>query len=194
MTPFIERTARAVALLRANIDTDQIIPARFLRKPRGEGYGGFLFHDLKASEPGLSLGGDVGMLVAGANFGAGSSREGAVYALVDAGITCVIAPSFADIFAGNARKNGLLTLVLPQPQVEAIAAMLPGTVTVDLPGQRLHLPDQSVIGFEIDPFQKRCLVDGLDEIGATLAQGEAIAAFCRRDALERPWALLGPTV
>ncbi len=182
MRPFVELSAHAVSLPRENIDTDQIIPARFLRKPRGDGYQHFLFHDVAE----LDVSG-AGVLVAGENFGCGSSREGAVYALVDAGIGCVIASSFGDIFAGNARKNGLLALVLPQAEVARIQALLPGTVTVDLPAQRLQLPDQSVIEFEIDPFQKRCLLEGLDEIGVTLTHAERIAAFTRGDAVARPW-------
>ncbi len=189
MKPFIALSGSAVALARANVDTDLIIPARFLRKPRSDGYDNFLFHDLKLEEPDFPLNhGAPRILVAGANFGCGSSREGAVYALVDAGITCVIASSFGDIFAGNARKNGLLALVLPQDQVEAIQAMLPGEISVDLPGQRLQLPNQSVVAFEIDAFQKRCLIEGLDEVGITLAHAERIAAFQLRDQQERPWA------
>ncbi len=189
MTPFTDLTGQAVSLPVANVDTDQIIPARFLRKPRSDGYNHFLFHDAKLEQPDFPLNHTApAILVTGANFGCGSSREGAVYALVDAGIRCVIASSFGDIFAGNARKNGLLALVLPEAQVARIHAMLPGTVTIDLPAQRLHLPDQSVIAFEIDPFQKRCLVEGLDEIGSTLTHQADIAAFRRKDEAARPWA------
>ncbi|MDE2007969.1 MAG: 3-isopropylmalate dehydratase small subunit, partial [Rhodospirillales bacterium] len=136
MTPVTQVSGAAAVLARANIDTDQIIPARFLRKPREAGYNNFLFHDLRAADPDFPLGpaDNPPILLAGANFGCGSSREGAVYALADAGVRCVIAPAFGDIFAGNASKNGLLTVVLPEAEVAALMAAarqgLP--MTVDL--------------------------------------------------------------
>lgn len=185
MTPFTVLTARAAVLDRANVDTDQIIPARFLRKPRSAGYENFLFHDLPDVRTAV-LG--TGVLFAGDNFGCGSSREGAVYALVDAGVRCVVAPSFGDIFAGNAGKNGLLLVTL----ADADAAMLRaaaaggGTVTVDLPNQVIAGPDGSV-PFAIDPYRKRTLVEGLDEIGTTLSHAAALADWARRDARARPW-------
>jgi 3-isopropylmalate/(R)-2-methylmalate dehydratase small subunit len=188
MTPFITLAGEAVALDAANIDTDQIIPARFLRKDRSAGYQNFLFRDLRG-EPGFPLDGHSPViLAAGANFGCGSSREGAVYALVDAGIRCVIAASFGDIFAGNAGKNGLLTIVLPEAEVAALRAMLPGSLEVDLPAQRIRCPDGSQYGFEIDAFRKRCLVQGLDDIGLTLEHQVRIAAFQEQDRTARPWA------
>ena len=180
MTPFTTLTARAARLDRANVDTDQIIPARFLRKPRSAGYGTFLFHDLPEVRHAV-LG--AGILLAGPNFGCGSSREGAVYALVDAGVRCVVAPGFGDIFAGNAAQNGLLMVVLP---AGAIAA-LHGMVTVDLPAQRIQVGAES-LAFEIDPFRKRCLVEGLDDIGLTLAYAAAIETWTAADAAQRPWA------
>lgn len=189
MTPFTILDGTAIFLDRANVDTDQIIPSRFLRRPRSDGYDRFLFHDIKQEDPSFPLNhATPRILVAGDNFGCGSSREGAVYALVDAGITCVIASSFGDIFAGNARKNGLLALRLPDAQMNALRAGLPGHLIVDLPEQKLHLEDQSVVGFEIDPFQKRCLVEGLDEIGITLSLGQDISKFCAKDKVLRPWA------
>ncbi len=189
MTPFTTLEGEAVALDADNIDTDQIIPARFLRKDRSAGYQNFLFHDLR-DQPDFPLRGRTpAILVAGANFGCGSSREGAVYALVDAGIRCVIAPSFGDIFAGNAGKNGLLTITLGEAEAAALRALLPGPLRVDLPEQRLTLPDGSTRGFEIDPFRKRCLVEGLDDIGLTLQHAARIADFQARDRLARPWAL-----
>jgi 3-isopropylmalate/(R)-2-methylmalate dehydratase small subunit len=188
MTPFTTLAGEAVAFDSANIDTDQIIPARFLRKDRSAGYQNFLFHDLR-NEPGFPLNGhDPVIIAAGVNFGCGSSREGAVYALVDAGIRCVIAPSFGDIFAGNAAKNGLLTITLPEEQVAAIRAQLPGPMETDLPSQRIRLPDGSTLSFEIDAFRKRCLVQGLDDIGLTLEHAGAIAAFQDQDRAARPWA------
>jgi 3-isopropylmalate/(R)-2-methylmalate dehydratase small subunit len=190
MTPFTVLSGQAVALERANIDTDQIIPARFLRKPRSAGYQNFLFHDVRRQEAGFPLNGAAPAILAAAeNFGCGSSREGAVYALVDAGIRCVIAPSFGDIFAGNAGKNGLLTIVLPAPAAASLRAQLPGPMTVDLPAQRLTLPDGSTHGFEIDPFRKRCLLEGLDDIGLTLQHAADIAAFQAADRTARPWAI-----
>ena len=186
MTPFDTVTARAAVIDRANVDTDQIIPARFLRKPRSAGYQNFLFHD----EPGIRtavLG--AGVVIAGANFGCGSSREGAVYALVDAGIRCVIAPSFGDIFAGNAGKNGLLLLAFSEAATAPLRAALAydGMVTVDLAGQRVTGPADVSMPFEIDSFRKRMLLEGLDDIGLTLALGAELDAWAQRDAAVRPW-------
>jgi 3-isopropylmalate/(R)-2-methylmalate dehydratase small subunit len=196
MTPFTVLTAPAVALPQANIDTDQILPARFLRKPRSAGYENFLFHDLRLNEPAFPLNAPqaagAAILVAGENFGCGSSREGAVYALVDAGIRCVIAPSFGDIFASNASKNGLLTLAPPAELVAGLLARLRdgGTMTVDLPGQTWVGPDGQAHNFSIDPFRKRCLVEGLDDIGLTLHYEADIAAWNEADRKTRPWAQL----
>jgi 3-isopropylmalate/(R)-2-methylmalate dehydratase small subunit len=182
MTPFTVLTGPVCVLDRKNVDTDQILPARFLRKPRSAGYQNFLFHDLRAGDPEFPVREGTAILIAGENFGCGSSREGAVYALVDAGIRCVIAPSFGDIFAGNASKNGLLTLALAGIKTSG------GVMTVDLTAQMLHLPDGTAIPFEIDPFRKRCLVEGLDDIGLTLRHAAALAAFERYDRAARPWA------
>ncbi len=168
MTPFTTLAGQACVLAQDNVDTDQILPARFLRKPRdlarGQDYAAYLFHDLDV--PGRA---GASVLIGGANFGCGSSREGAVYALINAGIRCVVAPSFGDIFAGNAVRNGLLTIVL------ADAPMIAGHVWVDLAAQRIGFADQSVRDFAIDPVRKRQLLEGLDEIGATLTHGAAIA-------------------
>jgi 3-isopropylmalate/(R)-2-methylmalate dehydratase small subunit len=189
MTPFTTLAGEAIALDGANIDTDQIIPARFLRKDRSAGYQNFLFRDLR-DDPAFPLNGHEPVIIAaGANFGCGSSREGAVYALVDAGIRCVIAPSFGDIFAGNAAKNGLLTITLAEEQAAALRAQLPGAMEIDLPAERIRLPDGSTLGFEIDAFRKRCLVQGLDDIGLTLEHAGAIAAFQEQDRTARPWAV-----
>lgn len=195
MTPFGVLSAPAAVLEAANIDTDQIIPARFLRKPRSAGYQQFLFHDVRQAQPDFphGLGGNRPILLAGANFGCGSSREGAVYALVDAGVRCVIAPSFGDIFAGNAAKNGLLTLVLPAEQVATLAerARTGQEITVDLPAQEVRAGNQA-LSFAMDPFRKRCLLEGLDDIGLTLANAGAIAAFETADRVRRPWATPAP--
>lgn len=190
MIPFTVVSGPAVALDRANVDTDQIIPARFLRKPRSAGYQNFLFHDLRREDPGFPLNGMQPVVLVGAeNFGCGSSREGAVYALVDAGIRCVIAPSFGDIFAGNAGKNGLLTIVLPPEEVAGLRAQLPGEVIVDLPAQRLLFPGGNGHSFQMEPFRKRCLIEGLDDIGLTLEHAARIAAFQAADRKLRPWAV-----
>ncbi len=195
MQPFTTIQAVAVPLDVANVDTDQILPARFLKKPRSAGYGNFLFHDERRRSEAYPLDAPAyagaGILVADRNFGCGSSREGAVYALVDGGIRCVIAPSFGDIFASNAAKNGLLTVTLPEAAVAALRARLaaaPGAaLTVDLPAQTVTDPDGAAVSFEIDPFKKRCLVEGLDDVALTLEHAEAIAAFEARVAAEQPW-------
>ena len=186
MEPFVSLTARAAPLDLVNVDTDRIIPARFLRKPRDEGYGQFLFHDLREAEPDFILdrpqyrGAQV--LVAAENFGCGSSREGAVWALAGAGFRAWIAPSFGDIFSENSFKNGALAVVLPHEQVVALREMLhanPGTeVTIDLPSQTVRARDQS-LHFEVDPFRKECLLAGLDEIALTMRYEKDIADYER---------------
>lgn len=193
MDPFVTLTAPAVPLDIANIDTDQLLPARFLKKPRSAGYGNFLLHDER--KPGFPLDdpayAGARVLVTDRNFGCGSSREGAVYALVDGGFRCVVAPSFGDIFAANAAKNGLLTIILPEETVADLRRRLqetPGAaVTVDLPAQTLTGPDGWPLPFAIDPFKKECLIEGLDDVALTLRHQDAIAAFDRRDAEARPW-------
>ena len=131
----------------------------------------------------------AGVLFAGANFGCGSSREGAVYALVDAGVRCVVAPSFGDIFAGNAGKNGLLTVVAGDDQGVALRhlAVAGETVTVDLLGQRIMGAAGVELAFSIDPFRKQALVEGVDDIAMTLSHGQALEAWTVRDAATRPW-------
>lgn len=192
MTPFSTVSGQAAVLERANIDTDQIIPARFLRKPRGDGYNNFLFHDARAADPAfpLATSGNPPILLAGANFGCGSSREGAVYALLDAGVRCVIALGFGDIFAGNAGKNGLLTVVLPPAEhAQVVLAARGGAgLTVDLAAQDLRFHDHAV-RFAVDPFLKRCLEQGLDDIGLTLDETARIATFEAADAKRRPWSI-----
>ncbi|MGH7210113.1 MAG: 3-isopropylmalate dehydratase small subunit, partial [Acetobacteraceae bacterium] len=196
VTPFTVLRVPAVILDRANVDTDQIIPARFLRKPRGGGYNQFLFHDLRTAEPGFPLAAtdNPAILIAGANFGCGSSREGAVYALVDAGIRCVIAPSFGDIFAANAAKNGVLTIALAPGEIAALieAVGRGAELTVDLPLERVRPDNGTAIRFAIDAFRKKCLVEGLDDIGLTLAHASEIAAFEAADRADRAWAAPSP--
>jgi len=188
------RTLDAVALPmpRVNVDTDQIIPARFLRKPRAGGFGQFLFYDLRhrpdgSEEPTFLLNQpafhQARIVVAGANFGCGSSRENAVWALHDYGFRAVIAPSFGDIFAGNCLQNGMLAVRLPgailQPAMAAIAAAPGARVAVDLAAQTVTLPGSGVARFDIDPFSRHCLLNGVDELGYTLSHVAEIEAFER---------------
>ncbi|WP_434623235.1 3-isopropylmalate dehydratase small subunit [Azospirillum sp. B2RO_4] len=197
MDPFVTLTAPAVPLDIANIDTDQLLPARFLKKPRSAGYGNFLFHDER--KPGFPLDdpayAGAAVMVTDRNFGCGSSREGAVYALVDGGFRCVVAPSFGDIFAANAAKNGLLTVTLPEDAVATLRRQLqeaPGAaVTVDLPAQTLTGPDGRALPFAIDAFKKECLIEGLDDVALTLRHQDAIDLFDQRDAERRPWVVPG---
>ena len=195
MKPFTTLTAVAVPLEIVNCDTDRIVPARFLRQPRSAGYESFLFHDLREKDPAFVLdrpayrGAQV--LVAAENFGCGSSREGAVWALAGAGLRAWIAPSFGDIFLENSFKNGVLAIVLPPGQVAELRGQLarsPGAeVTIDLPAQTVRMPDGTVARFEVDPFRKECLLAGIDEIDLTSRHAEAIAAYERRQREETPW-------
>lgn len=195
MEPFTTITARAVPLDIVNVDTDRIVPARFLRKPRSEGYENFLFHDLRESDPGFALDRPeyrgARILVAAENFGCGSSREAAVWALTGWGLRAWIAPSFGDIFFENSFKNGALAIVLPIERVAAIRAMVeadPGAeLTIDLSSQTVRSPDGSVDRFEVDPFRKECLLAGIDEIDLTLRHEKQIAAYEERQRLETPW-------
>ena len=195
MTPFTTLASVAVPLDMVNVDTDRIVPARFLRQPRSAGYQNFLFNDLREKDPAFVLdrpeyaGAEI--LVAGQNFGCGSSREAAVWALAGAGFRAWIAPSFGDIFLENSFKNGALAIVLPLDTVarlrEALAAR-PGTkLTIDLPAQTVTMPGGGLERFEIDPFRKECLLAGIDEIELTLRYADAIAAFERRQSEETPW-------
>jgi 3-isopropylmalate/(R)-2-methylmalate dehydratase small subunit len=200
MEPFIRLTAIAVPLDHANVDTDRIVPARFLRKPRTDGYGKFLFYDVRFNADGAELPDfilnrapyrDARILVADLNFGCGSSREGAVWALFDYGFRSVIAPSFGDIFFNNCLKIGLLPVVLREDIVAGLRAQLrrePGArISIDLAAQTLVGPDGVQHRVEINPFHKHCLLNGLDEIGLTLEHGDAILAFEARSKAERPW-------
>ena len=200
MQPFTTLSAAAVPMDLPNIDTDRVIPARFLRKPREVGYEKFFFHDVRFNADGSENGDFIlnqapyrqaKILVTAENFGCGSSREGAVWALMDHGIRCVIGPSFGDIFFENCFKNGVLALVLPPAAAAAIRRQLqerPGaTISVDLEGQRLTAPDGSLHRFEVDPFRKQALLRGQDEIALTLEYEQAILAHESRRAVEMPW-------
>lgn len=195
MDAFTTLSARAVPLDLVNIDTDRIVPARFLRRPRSAGYQNFLFHDLREQEPGFALNRPeyqgAQILVAAENFGCGSSREAAVWALAGIGLRAWIAPSFGDIFFENSFKNGVLAFTLPHGRVAAIrqqiAAAPEAPLSIDLPAQTLTSPDGSVDHFEIDPFRKECLLAGIDEIDLTLRYEPDIAAFEQRQRIEMPW-------
>lgn len=196
MQAFRQLEAVAAPLARANIDTDQIVPALYLQKPRSDNFGHYLFHDVRHDahgdpRPDFVLNADdyaeARILVAGRNFGCGSSREHAVWALHDGGFRVVIAPSFGDIFHSNALKNGLLPVRLPEPVVERMLAALlaaPGTrLQVDLEAQIVSGPHGRTESFAIDPFARHCLLEGLDEIDYTLTQQACIEDFERRHAL-----------
>jgi 3-isopropylmalate/(R)-2-methylmalate dehydratase small subunit len=189
MAPFTRLAAVAVPLDLANVDTDQIIPARYLGRTRAEQVEG-MFHDLALDAQGrpradfpLNQPAFAGarILVADRNFGCGSSRENAVTVMVDRGFQVFIAPSFGDIFFNNCFQNGVLPIRLPAERVDALRAALraaPGaTIDVDLPSQTVRGPDGGIDGFDIDPFRKDCLLQGVDEIAMTLGHEAEIAAF-----------------
>ncbi len=200
MDKFETLTGIAAPVGDANIDTDRIIPARFLKTIKRTGLGKHLFNDVRyasdgAENPDFVLNREpyrkAEILVAGDNFGCGSSREHAPWALHDFGIRCVIGESFADIFYNNSFKNGLLLIKLPKAE---IAKLLEDSqlgqnarITVDLENQQITRPNGETIAFEIDPFRKHCLLNGLDDIGLTLKHKPKIDTFEERDRLARPW-------
>jgi len=199
MTPFTHLTAKAAPLDVANVDTDQIIPKQFLKTVEREGLGKGLFYDLRFDPEGNEKPGFVlndpryagaGVLVAGDNFGCGSSREHAPWALLDFGIRCVISTGFADIFYNNCFQNGLLPIALPAEQVRALMAEAKGgnhVFEIDLESQTVSAPSGASFSFEIDPGRKEKMLKGLDAIGETLQAATAIDDYERRQALARPW-------
>jgi 3-isopropylmalate/(R)-2-methylmalate dehydratase small subunit len=200
MQPFTTVTAVAAPLDLPNIDTDRVIPARFLRKPKGPEYAGLLFHDVRFDGEGNEREDfvlnqapfrDARILVVADNFGCGSSREAAVWALEAYGIRAVIAPSVGDIFHENCYKNGLLPVILSRETVAALRAQLHGTpgaaITVDLDAQTVTAPDGAIHRFEVDPFRRQALLRGQDEIALTLTYEKEIAAFEARHAAAMPW-------
>jgi 3-isopropylmalate/(R)-2-methylmalate dehydratase small subunit len=205
MEPFKRLSALAVPLGRPNIDTDQIIPARFLWRPRAAGYGALLFNDLRYAPDGAPVQNFVlnepryaaaKILIAEKNFGCGSSREQAVWALHDYGFRAVIAPSFGDIFYNNCCKQGLLPVVLKESQVTALRAAIaaaPGEVSVDLERQLVTGPGGFAAGFEIAAFQRRQLLDGMDDVALTMALIETITAFEAEYDRVLPWLSCGQT-
>jgi 3-isopropylmalate/(R)-2-methylmalate dehydratase small subunit len=200
MQPFRTHTGKVAPLYRANIDTDQIIPKQFLKRIERTGFGEFLFNDWRRSAEGIPDPSFVlnqpqyagaTILVAGKNFGCGSSREHAVWALRDFGFRALIAPSFADIFANNCVKNGVLTVVLSEREASEIArkAEVAGyTLTVDLETCSVSDSDGLSTSFAIDEFTRHCLLEGLDDIGLTLQHQAEITAYESRHPVPPAWA------
>jgi 3-isopropylmalate/(R)-2-methylmalate dehydratase small subunit len=194
MEPFVKLTGVAAPLDRVNVDTDQIIPKQFLKRIERTGFGQFLFFDWRYEADGKTPNPDFELnapalqgatiLAAGKNFGCGSSREHAPWALLDYGFRAVIAPSYADIFYNNCFQNGILPVVLPEDQVNDLLARLqtePGAeVTVDLQTCRVTGPGGFAASFDVDPFRRECLLKGLDNIGLTLQYDADIDAYERR--------------
>ena len=200
MKKFDTLTAVAAPLPLINVDTDMIIPARFLKTIKRTGLGKSLFYTLRYNEDGAEREDfvlnkpaykDAEILVTGNNFGCGSSREHAPWALDDFGIRCVIAPDFADIFYSNSFKNGILLIKLPQEDVDKLMEGAErganATVTVDLENQEIKGPDGGVIPFDVDPFKKHCLLNGLDDIGLSLEKEDQINAFEEKQRATQPW-------
>jgi 3-isopropylmalate/(R)-2-methylmalate dehydratase small subunit len=204
MDKFTKLTGVAAPMPLINVDTDMIIPKQFLKTIQRSGLGKNLFDEMRYDQDGNENPDFVlnkpayrkaEILVAGENFGCGSSREHAPWALLDFGIRCVIAPSFADIFFNNCFKNGILPIVLPQEQVDLLmddaSRGANAVVTVDLENQTISGPDGGTIPFEVDPFRKHCLLNGLDDIGLTMEKDAAIDAYEAREAATTPWLQAG---
>ncbi len=200
MDKFNKLTGVAAPLPLINIDTDMIIPKQFLKTIKRTGLGKNLFDEMRYDDKGNEIPDFVlnkpayrnaQILVTGENFGCGSSREHAPWALVDFGIRCVIATSFADIFYNNCFQNGILPIVLPQADVDKLMDDAQrgsnAVVTIDLEAQEIRGPDGGVIKFDIDAFRKHCMLEGLDGVGLTMKKGAEIATYEKRHAVEQPW-------
>ncbi|WP_103763625.1 MULTISPECIES: 3-isopropylmalate dehydratase small subunit [Roseovarius] len=200
MEKFVKLTGVAAPMPLVNIDTDMIIPKQFLKTIKRSGLGVNLFDEMRYDDNGNEIPDfvlnqpayrEAKIIVAGDNFGCGSSREHAPWALLDFGIRCVISTSFADIFYNNCFKNGILPIVLPQEEVEKLMDDAErganAVLTVDLENQEITGPDGGTIGFEVDPWRKHCLLNGLDDIGLTMEKAASIDAFESKAATERPW-------
>ena len=205
MDKFTTLTGVAAPLRMINIDTDRIIPKQFLKTIKRTGLGEFLFNDLRYNPDGSEVEEfvlnrpayrDAQIMIAGRNFGCGSSREHAPWALLDFGIRCVIASTFADIFYNNCFKNGILPITLPEEQVnmllDAADAGSNAIFSIDLNTQRVTDPNGEIFEFKIDPFRKHCLFNGLDDIGLTLEKAAIIEAFEKKRNVKNPWLKLGP--
>ena len=200
MDKFEKLTGIAAPMPLVNIDTDMIIPKQFLKTIKRSGLGVNLFDEMRYDRQGNENPDfvlnkpqyrEAEILVAGDNFGCGSSREHAPWAIKDFGIRCVIAPSFADIFYNNCFKNGILPIALPQEQVDVLMKDAEkgsnARMIVDLEAQTVTTSDGEVFAFEVDSFKKHCLLEGLDDIGLTMEKASAIDAFESKAAAERPW-------
>ncbi|MEE8531335.1 MAG: 3-isopropylmalate dehydratase small subunit [Hyphomicrobium sp.] len=200
MDKFTKLTGVAAPLPMRNVDTDMIIPKQFLKTIKRTGLGKSLFFELRYDDAGKEISEfvlnqpayrDAKILVTGENFGCGSSREHAPWALLDFGFRCVIAPSFADIFYNNCFQNGILPIMLPQADVDKLMddarRGANATITVDLESQEIRGPDGGAIKFDIDPFRKHCLLNGLDNIGLTMEKQEHIQTFEEKAAVAKPW-------
>jgi 3-isopropylmalate/(R)-2-methylmalate dehydratase small subunit len=200
MKKFFTLSAIAAPLRMMNIDTDIIIPKQFLKTIKRTGLGVHAFNDIRYNEDGSEKSDFVlnkpaykkaEILITGENFGCGSSREHAPWAILDFGIRCVIAPSFADIFFNNSFKNGILPIVLPKDQVEQLMAEAEenpeNLLTIDLEKQTITRGNKLYFSFDIDPFRRHCLLNGLDDIGLTEQQSPAIRSFEDQDLIKRNW-------
>ncbi|MFM2411156.1 MAG: hypothetical protein RL481_1984 [Pseudomonadota bacterium] len=196
MNPVNTISGKAYPFGLKNVDTDIIIPAHWLKTISRTGLGKGAFEALRKEPDNLFDSAEYAgspILIAGDNFGCGSSREHAAWAMLDMGIAAVIAPSYSDIFSSNAFKNGLLTVVLPQEAVDRLMEVArTDPIHIDLENQVVTTPFQDRFPFEIDPFRKHCLMGGLDEIGITLSSSAAISAYESRVKAEHPW--LAPSV
>jgi 3-isopropylmalate/(R)-2-methylmalate dehydratase small subunit len=201
MQNFTTLTGIAAPMPLVNIDTDMIIPKQFLKTIQRSGLGKNLFDEMRFTQDGAEIPDFVlnqpayrsaEILVAGDNFGCGSSREHAPWALLDFGIRCVISTSFADIFYNNCFKNGILPIVMPQDVVDVLMVDARrganARMTVDLANQTVTTSDGQSFGFDIDPFRKHCLINGLDDIGLTMEKAASIDAFEAKAGMLRPWA------
>ena len=202
MDKFTTLSGIAAPLPMVNVDTDAIIPKQYLKTVKRTGLKVGLFHELRTDKDGKVTGDfildqpaweNAEILVAGENFGCGSSREHAPWALLDFGIRCIIAPSFADIFFNNCFKNGVLPIVLPQEIVDELMDDAQkganARLSIDLEAQEITRPDGQKISFDVDPFRKQCLLNGLDDIGLTMQKDAAIADYETRRKQEAPWAV-----
>ena len=200
MDRFTTLTGIAAPLPMINVDTDMIIPKQFLKTIKRSGLGTNLFDEMRYTPDGSEVADfilnrapyrDAAILVTGANFGCGSSREHAPWALSDFGIRCLIAPSFADIFFNNCFKNGILPITLEQERVDVLMADAEGKsnpmLTVDLERQEIVRPEGEILGFKIDEFRKHCLLNGLDDIGLTLQKSSLIDNFESQRQAQLPW-------
>lgn len=190
-----EISGKAYPFGRKNVDTDVIIPAHWLKTITREGLGKGCLETVR-KEPGNVFEDPAykgaPILIAGDNFGCGSSREHAAWALLDMGVTAVIAPSYSDIFSGNAFKNGILAVVLPQEQVDRLLEVAKtDPISIDLESQTVTTPFQDRFTFEIDPFRKHCLLNGLDEVGLTMARDAAIGSYESKAREELPFLARG---